>query len=1253
MCLSATVSNAEEVAAWIETVRGEHRRRHRGAPAGRARRNLYLVGERGADDLHLLPDVRRRGPDGELRPNPEAARLDARGARDPRRRGAGPAAACARRAASRSSSSSPSEAMLPAIVLRLQPRRLRPGGRAVPRRRAAAHRRRRARASIRRDRRRARPTALADDDLDVLGYDAWLAGLEAGIAAHHAGMVPPMKEAVEEAFAAGLVKVVFATETLSLGHQHAGALGGDREAVEVHRRAPRVPHAGGVHPAHRPGRAARHRRPSATRSCCWSPFVPFDQVAALASRRTYALTSSFRPTYNMAANLVRRYPTGRGPPPAQPVVRAVPRRPRRRGARAPARAQPRAARAPARGRRVRPRRRRGVPARSLAELETCGATAARGRRHRRRARRAAPGRRRARAPRAAAGSWCSSTSAAGGGSRVLGAHAEPRRRPPRPARLRRARRAGRDDRAARGRSRRAARRSSAQAADALRRAQLRDDGGRRPTTTDAVDELESRARRRTRWPTMPRARRRTCGPPARSSASSATSHRLERRVRGPQREPGPPVRPRARACSSRGATSTAGSSPTPGELLARLYTETDLLLAEALRDGLLDGLDAARARRGRVVLHLRAARPRRRRRRCRRARWPTKTVADACARDRADLARPQRQRGRRRPARDPAARSRVHAVDVRLGGGRRPRRRARRRRDDRRRLRPQREAVHRPAPPGRRRRARPEHRATRPGRRPTRASAGVVAASSVVGRAAACRDRARASRGGARRRRPGRRRGRRATTPPSPPRSRGAPGRAACGSARHPTSDLARAVGLAADAAPSGTLELAVRRCCGSRPTAARCAVNMVVLGVAARPAAGWTERRRRAAGRGRRPGGARRPATSGRRRQRPVPPRARPRAPRAIPATAGSRSRSTRCAAAERARDARAGCPQGAHLPAPADRDQPAAGAVEVACRGRPVPLEVDGVARAGGDRGVARRRRARRLPLCSSDERRIAPPGDGRADTIAGPSGRRGTLEAETDGMYALGALHRRRSGHPPAVLHEPRPAGVRARQPARGREGRAVRPLLALRQEPAPPVPRRVRRRPRPHRRPHRRRDRRAASAPRSSTTACSSSTATTPSRSSAACTSRASRRRTCSRRSSSGAGSWRTSSSRRATSRTTRRLGGRYRYLPRRPRCSSRRSACATSPTSTRCSTPTREMLPDDARLGARALPEGAGRLRLRLQADDQGEGVRRGPRHPARGDALERRHLRHRPGATRRCCCACARTRCPRRAATRD
>ena len=35
--------------------------------------------------------------------------------------------------------------------------------------------------------------------------------------------------------------------------------------------------------------------------------VPFERVASLASTRTYELTSSFRPSYNMAVNLVRNY----------------------------------------------------------------------------------------------------------------------------------------------------------------------------------------------------------------------------------------------------------------------------------------------------------------------------------------------------------------------------------------------------------------------------------------------------------------------------------------------------------------------------------------------------------------------------------------------------------------------------------------------------------------------------------------------------------------------------------------------------------------------------------------------------------------------------------------------------------------------------------------------------------------------------------------------------------------------------------
>ena len=58
---------------------------------------------------------------------------------------------------------------------------------------------------------------LDASDLSLLNYDLWLEGLRAGVAAHHAGMVTPFKEAVEDCFAAGLLKVVFAPETLAMG----------------------------------------------------------------------------------------------------------------------------------------------------------------------------------------------------------------------------------------------------------------------------------------------------------------------------------------------------------------------------------------------------------------------------------------------------------------------------------------------------------------------------------------------------------------------------------------------------------------------------------------------------------------------------------------------------------------------------------------------------------------------------------------------------------------------------------------------------------------------------------------------------------------------------------------------------------------------------------------------------------------------------------------------------------------------------
>src|SRR5205823_330046 len=128
----------------------------------------------------------------------------------------------------------------------------------------------------------------------------------AGRPAHRAGMVPPMKEAVEEAFGAGLVKMVFATETLSLG------INMPARSVVIEKLSKFT---GEQHEFLTPGEYTQLTGRAGRRGIddvgyavvCWSPFVPFDQVASLASRRTYALRSSFRPTYNMAANLVQRY----------------------------------------------------------------------------------------------------------------------------------------------------------------------------------------------------------------------------------------------------------------------------------------------------------------------------------------------------------------------------------------------------------------------------------------------------------------------------------------------------------------------------------------------------------------------------------------------------------------------------------------------------------------------------------------------------------------------------------------------------------------------------------------------------------------------------------------------------------------------------------------------------------------------------------------------------------------------------------
>lgn len=148
-----------------------------------------------------------------------------------------------------------------------------------------------------------RTAHLPDEDLAVLGYLEWRDALERGLAAHHAGMLPAFKEVVEELFTRNLVKAVFATETLALGinmparsvviekldkwngETHADLTPGEYTQLT--------------------GRAGRRGIDVEGHAVVqWQPGMDPLQVAGLASTRTYPLRSSFRPSYNMAVNLV-------------------------------------------------------------------------------------------------------------------------------------------------------------------------------------------------------------------------------------------------------------------------------------------------------------------------------------------------------------------------------------------------------------------------------------------------------------------------------------------------------------------------------------------------------------------------------------------------------------------------------------------------------------------------------------------------------------------------------------------------------------------------------------------------------------------------------------------------------------------------------------------------------------------------------------------------------------------------------------
>ncbi|MBT2595047.1 RNA helicase [Arthrobacter sp. ISL-72] len=147
---------------------------------------------------------------------------------------------------------------------------------------------------------------IPPDDLDVLGFWNWRDGLLRGLAAHHAGMLPTFKEVVEKLFAEGLVKAVFATETLALG-VNMPARSVVLEKLDKFNGEAHVGITAGEY-TQLTGRAGRRGIDVEGHAVVlWQPGTDPTAVAGLASRRTYPLNSSFRPTYNMSINLLAQF----------------------------------------------------------------------------------------------------------------------------------------------------------------------------------------------------------------------------------------------------------------------------------------------------------------------------------------------------------------------------------------------------------------------------------------------------------------------------------------------------------------------------------------------------------------------------------------------------------------------------------------------------------------------------------------------------------------------------------------------------------------------------------------------------------------------------------------------------------------------------------------------------------------------------------------------------------------------------------
>ncbi|MCI4010552.1 DEAD/DEAH box helicase [Brevibacterium sp. ZH18] len=146
---------------------------------------------------------------------------------------------------------------------------------------------------------------LSNEDLGILGFHSFAEGLLLGVAAHHAGMIPQFKKLVEELFSQGIIKVVFATETLALGINMPARTVVLEKLVKFN---------GEAHVSITPGEYTQLTGRAGRRGIdqighavvIWHPSFEVSELAGLASNRSYALNSAFGPTYNMTANLLSR-----------------------------------------------------------------------------------------------------------------------------------------------------------------------------------------------------------------------------------------------------------------------------------------------------------------------------------------------------------------------------------------------------------------------------------------------------------------------------------------------------------------------------------------------------------------------------------------------------------------------------------------------------------------------------------------------------------------------------------------------------------------------------------------------------------------------------------------------------------------------------------------------------------------------------------------------------------------------------------